>query len=174
DQGKKNTLFETDTDLYKWYASMITLVNNKSDDVRQKALKLVEGKKTDMDKIKSIFYWVQDNIRYVAFENGIMGFKPASAGTVYKNKYGDCKGMANLLCEMLKTVGFDARLTWLGTNDIPYDFSTPALCINNHMICTVVLNGKNYFLDATEDYIAFNDYANRIQGRPVMIEQKDR
>lgn len=172
--GKKNTLFETDADLYKWYASLVKQVNNKSDELKPKVTQLLEGKKTDIEKVKTLFYWVQDNIRYIAFENGIMGFKPEAANNVYKNKYGDCKGKANLLCEMLKLAGFDARLTWLGTNDIPYDFSIPSLCVNNHMICTVVLNGKNYYLDGTEDYISFGDYANRIQGRPVMIEQKDR
>jgi hypothetical protein len=38
------------------------------------------------------------------------------------------------------------------------------------MICTVILNGKRYFLDGTEEYIALNDYAQRIQGKQVLIE----
>jgi hypothetical protein len=38
------------------------------------------------------------------------------------------------------------------------------------MICTVFLNGKKYFLDGTESFIGLDDYAHRIQGRPVMIE----
>ena len=126
-----------------------------------------------MEKIESIFYWVQDNIRYIAFENGIMGFKPDAAQNVLNKKYGDCKGKANLLKEMLKLAGYDARLTWIGTSDLPYDYSLPSLAVDNHMICTVILNGKRYFLDGTEDYIAFNDYAQRIQGKQVLIEDGD-
>ena len=99
-----------------------------------------------------------------------MGFKPDAAQNVFKNKYGDCKGKANLLKEMLKLAGFDARLTWIGTSDLPYDYSLPSLCVDNHMICTVVLNGKKYFLDGTEEHIALNDYAQRIQGKQVLIE----
>jgi hypothetical protein len=38
------------------------------------------------------------------------------------------------------------------------------------MICTVILNGKKYFLDGTEYFIALNDYAQRIQGKQVLIE----
>jgi hypothetical protein len=38
------------------------------------------------------------------------------------------------------------------------------------MICTVILNGKKYFLDGTEEHIALNDYAQRIQGKQVLIE----
>src|SRR6185295_4790856 len=121
-------------------------------------------------KIKSIYYWVQDNIRYIAFESGIAGFQPANADQVYKNKYGDCKGMANLLAAMLKIGGYDSRLTWIGTKDIPYDYSIPSLCINNHMICSVMLKDSLYFLDGTETYISMGDYADRIQGRPAMIQ----
>jgi hypothetical protein len=38
------------------------------------------------------------------------------------------------------------------------------------MICTLILNGKRYFLDGTEPFIALNDYAQRIQGKQVLIE----
>jgi hypothetical protein len=60
---------------------------------------LVAGKSSDEEKVKSIYYWVQDNIRYIAFEEVIAGFKPEAAQTVFSNKYGDCKGMANLTKE---------------------------------------------------------------------------
>ncbi|HYO22484.1 MAG TPA: transglutaminase domain-containing protein, partial [Flavisolibacter sp.] len=126
--------------------------------------------KTDLEKVESIFYWVQDNIRYIAFENGVMGFKPDAAQNVFKNKYGDCKGKANLLKEMLKLAGFDARLTWIGTSDLPYDYTLPSLAVDNHMICTVIIGGKKYYLDGTEEHIALNDYAQRIQGKQVLIE----
>jgi hypothetical protein len=66
--------------------------------------------------------------------------------------------------------GFDARLTWIGTSDLPYDYSLPSLVVDNHMICTVITGGKRYFLDGTENFIALNDYAQRIQGKQVLIE----
>src|SRR6185437_11119848 len=124
-------------------------------------------------KIEAIFYWVQDNIRYIAFENGLAGFRPEACQRVYSYKYGDCKGMANLLKEMLVLAGYDARLTWLGTRHIAYDYSTPSIAVDNHMICTVVLKGKYYFLDPTETFISFGDIAHRIQGRQVIIENGD-
>lgn len=169
-KGTEKNIFATADDLYAWYHLLTASIDNKPDVLKDQVTKLTAGKKTDMEKIESVFYWVQDNIRYIAFENGIMGFKPESASNVYQNRYGDCKGMANLLKEMLKICGYDARLTWIGTNDIPYDYKTPSLGVDNHMICTVVLDGKKMFLDGTESYIAINDYAHRIQGREVMIE----
>jgi hypothetical protein len=168
--GARKTLFETVRDLYGWYRTVCDSIGNKPSDLKDRVNTLVTGKKTDIDKIESIFYWVQDNIRYIAFEDGIMGFKPDAAQNVLNKKYGDCKGKANLLKEMLKLAGYDARLTWIGTSDLPYDYSLPSLSVDNHMICTVILNGKRYFLDGTEEYIALNDYAQRLQGKQVLIE----
>jgi hypothetical protein len=168
--GQRKVLFESVKDLYGWYNTVCSDIGNKPAELKDRVTALTTGKKTDMEKIESIFYWVQDNIRYIAFEDGIMGFKPDAAQNVLKNKYGDCKGKANLLKEMLKLAGYDARLTWIGTSDLPYDYSLPSLAVDNHMICTVILNGKRYFLDGTESFIALNDYAQRIQGKQVLIE----
>ena len=112
---------------------------------------------------------MQDNIRYIAFEDGLAGFIPATAQEVFKSKYGDCKGMANLMTEMLKLAGLEAYMTWIGTRHIPYDYTLPSLAVDNHCISTVIIGGKEYFLDGTEKYIPFGDYAWRIQGKEVLI-----
>jgi hypothetical protein len=161
-------------DLYSWYHSLTAQLKPTPEVFRPVVESLIKDKKTDEEKMSSIFYWVQDNIRYIAYEDGIAGFKPDEAQNVYEKKYGDCKGMANLTKEMLKLAGYDARLTWIGTKSIRYDYSIPSLAVDNHMICTVILNGKKYYLDATEDYNPLGEYAERIQNRPVMIEDGDR
>lgn len=161
-------------DLYTWYNYLYKKCGNKPDELKAKVQELINGKKTDIDKVKSIFYWVQDNIRYIAFEDGLSGFVPAAAQEVYKTKYGDCKGMANLMTEMLKLAGFDAYMTWIGTRHLPYDYSLPSLAVDNHCISTVILGGKEYYLDGTEKYIPFGDYAWRIQGKEVLIGKGDK
>lgn len=168
--GETTKIFSNVDDLYGFYVSIINQCKNDPEPFTPFVKNLIKDKKSDEDKIAAIFYWIQDNIRYIAFENGIMGFKPQNAQTVYKNTYGDCKGMANLMCEMLKVAGLDARLTWIGTNSKPYSYSTPSIAVDNHMICSVILNDKILYLDGTEKYIALNDYAVRIQGREVLIE----
>src|SRR5688572_9774478 len=170
ENGQRKPLFESVKDLYAWYHSLCDSIGNQPALLKEKVATIINGKKTDIEKTEAIFYWVQDNIRYIAFEDGIMGFKPDAAQNVLNKKYGDCKGKANLMKEMLKIAGLDARLTWIGTSDLPYDYSLPSLCVDNHMICTVIIAGKRYFLDGTEEYIALNDYAQRIQGKQVLIE----
>ncbi len=164
------TLFNHVSDLYVWYNGLIESVEIDHTAYEGKVAEILEGAISDEEKIKRIYYWVQDNIRYIAFEDGIAGFKPDSPQNVFNKLYGDCKGMANLMTEMLQYCEIDARRTWIGTNSIAYDYSIPSLAVDNHAICTVTLDGKEYYLDATEEYIAVEDYAERIQGRQVLIE----
>ena len=169
-KGEKVTILSSTADLYKWYASLTAQLDTNYQLITSTVQELMKGKKTDEEKIRAIYYWVQDNIKYIAFEDGIAAFKPANAGEVFYNRYGDCKGMANLTKAMLQIAGFDARLTWIGTDKIPYSYSLPTLAVDNHMICTVMLKGKQIILDATEKQNSFGEYAERIQGKEILIE----
>ena len=65
---------------------------------------------------------------------------------------------------MLRVAGFDARayMDW-HSQIFLINTSIAFLVVDNHMICTVVLGGKHYFLDGTEDNIAFNDYVHGVE-----------
>lgn len=169
-QGNTKPILGSINDLYQWYQQVAGGVQNNPGLLKPLVTKLIRGKTSQEEKVKAIFYWVQDNIRYIAFEDGMAAFKPEAAQKVYQKKYGDCKGMANLMKTMLKVAGFDARLTWIGTKRITYNYTLPSIAVANHMICTLLLNNKQYYLDATEKYIPFGKYAERIQGRPILIE----
>ncbi|MGB4773206.1 MAG: transglutaminase domain-containing protein [Chitinophagaceae bacterium] len=166
--------FNTLQDQYNWYAGLVKQVDNDKAFIKTKTEEIIKGATTDEEKVKRIFLWVQDNVRYIAFEDGIAGFKPEKAQEVLRKKYGDCKGMANLLTVMLQSINLDARRCWIGTRDIAYDYSTPALSVDNHMICAWMKQGKPVFLDATEKYIGYGEVAERIQGRQTLIENGDK
>jgi hypothetical protein len=133
--GKKIPIMGNTAEQYGWYKSLVNKIENNEGGLKEVVDRLLVGKNDEEEKVKSLFYWVQDNIKYIAFERGIAGFQPDAASKVFTNKFGDCKGMANLLCTMLKLAGFDARLAWIGTNDRPYDYSLPSMIVDNHMIC---------------------------------------
>lgn len=163
--------FDKTDDLYAWNNRLYEMAGNKKDALQVTLTKITQGKTSDADKIKAIYYWVQDNIRYIAYEDGYSGYIPASAQDVLSKKFGDCKGMANLLTEFLKMAGYDAHFTWIGTRSIPYQQSMPALCVNNHAITTLYFQGATYFLDGTEKYATFGENAYRIQGKEAMIAE---
>lgn len=159
-------------DLYKWYKKLYDKASNDNADLKTLVPGIIAGKSSDEEKIKAIYYWVQDNIRYIAYEEGYAGFVPETVQTVFKNKYGDCKGMANLVTEMLKLAGFDAHFAWVGTRDIPYDHNeVHSMCVDNHAICVLYHKGQTYFIDGTEKYAPLGRDAFRIQGKTVLVEQ---
>ena len=127
---------------------------------------------SDLDKIKNTYAWVQNNIRYVAFEEGISGHQPDKPAEVVRKRYGDCKGMALLLKTLLVAQGFDARLTDVGTREASCLMSEiPTLAAINHAICTLEWQGKTYYLDATCNHIPLGHIPSNVQGMEVMVEE---
>jgi len=161
--------------LYRWYRELTAPLGGSDDEALQKlTATLIEGANSDREKARRIFVWVQDNIRYVAFEDGLGGFIPREAPLVCQRKFGDCKDMANLLTTLLNQAGLPAQLTWVGTRDIPYRYDqVPTPLVDNHMIATLELDGELLFLDATDNRLGFGYPSSFIQGKQAMIGQGD-
>ena len=129
---------------------------------------------SDLDKIRNTYAWVQNNIRYVAFEEGVSGHQPDTPAEVVRKRYGDCKGMALLLKTLLVAQGFDARLTDVGTREASCQMSEiPTLAAINHAICTLEWQGKTYYLDATCNHIPLSHIPSNVQGMEVMVEEPE-
>lgn len=157
EDGKVHNVLSETKDLYQWYVSLIHKIDtNDLKMVYDIADKLTKNIKSKREKAETIFNWVQENITYVAFEDGLGGFVPRSAASVCTKRYGDCKDMANLLYEMLNHVGITSFRTWIGTRDRHYSYlEVPTPMVDNHMINTVVIENDTIFLDATDSYVPF-------------------
>lgn len=172
-ERKNYPLFRSSDDLYSWYSKLVKGVDEDPEELDDLAQKIV-GESTDpIEKTRKVYYWVQDNVRYLAFEDGIAGYQPESSNEVCENRYGDCKGMANLAKQLLGRVGVEAKLAWIGTRDRPYSYSLPSLIVDNHMICVAEIEGRNYFLDPTEKFLPLGEIGERLQGKEIMIENGD-
>ncbi len=169
--GKEQPILRNTSDLYAWYYSLVEEINPEG----EKELKaivdgIVKDKKTQREKAQAIFSWVQANINYVAFEDGMGGFIPRNAIDVCTKKYGDCKDMSNLLTEMLQLGGLEAYMTWIGTRHKPYTYAkVPTPMVDNHMITALVLEGDTLFLDATGKYQTLDLPTDMIQGKEALI-----
>lgn len=158
-------------DLYSMYWGFIKDIN-KEESPRLKLVtdSLTAGIKQEEDKVRAIFYWVQNNIKYIAFENGMRGFIPHNADLVYEKRYGDCKDMASILYQMLRMAGIKSYLTWIGTRDLPYRYTeVPSPIVDNHMITTYEKNGRYYFLDATSSHTPLGMPSAMIQGKEALL-----
>ena len=170
-EGKKEVLPDLNG-LYKWYYSFL---NDLEAAPSAELVTIVNGLKvpgdTEEETVRKIFYWVQDNIRYIAFEEGMRGFVPHHGSYVCEKRYGDCKDMASIIVEMLQIAGINAYHTWIGSRDLPYTYSAfPTPVVDNHMIATYISkDNKYYFLDATGSHTPFGLPTSMIQGKEALI-----
>lgn len=171
DDGKKVKFLDDVNDLYSWYYSFIKGLDNTNDEhLKQLADSLTHGMTDPEEKARAIYKWVQKNVKYVAFENGLEGFTPRRAALVCTRRFGDCKDMASLITALLQLSGVQAYFTWIGTRDIPYDYEDVPLPItDNHMIAAVNLRDKWVFLDGTDPNCIFGFPSGFIQGKQALI-----
>lgn len=159
-------------DLYNWYYSMVKDINQQPSDASLVSLvnDITKDSKTNLEKVRAIYYWTQQNIKYIAFEYALGGFIPREANDVFNKKYGDCKDNSSILYEMLKIAGLKGNLTWIGTRSIPYTYTElPTPMVDNHMILSYTEGDTTYFLDATGRYLALEMPSSFIQGKEALI-----
>jgi len=171
--GQTRKLLAGVPELYTMYADFVRRIDRRPSPALQHGVdSLVAGAPTEEEKVRHVYYWVQDNVKYIAFEQGLRGFIPHDAGLVYARRYGDCKDMANLTNEMLHLAGVKtAYLTWVGTRDLPYKYAelaTPG--VDNHMIATYEpAPGRYVFLDATSKHTPYGMPSAMIQGKEGLL-----
>ena len=176
DKGNKVPYLSNIDDLFKLNYSFIKSVNTViNPELKHIVDSLILNQSEPEKKARSIYAWVQHNIKYVAFENGMEGFVPRDAGLVCNRRFGDCKDMASILTEMLNAANVPAYFTWIGTRDMPYQFSkVPLPLVSNHMICTIKLNDQYVFLDGTDPTCIFGLPSAGIQDKEAMIALNDK
>lgn len=173
-KGKTICVNNSLDDLYKIVYKRISKLNlSESGLIKALTDSLTSGIVSNKEKVRKIYSWVQENIKYVAFEDGENGFVPREASLVLQRKYGDCKDKTSLLVTMLKSQGLKASYTWIGTRDIPYKFSDFAAGLNiNHMIAVWWDDNNNpVILDGTTHHHALEDIPSFIQGKECLIDK---
>ncbi len=172
--GKTTNVMSSVDDLHAYFQEFLLAKENEKDrgEINRVVREITEGMETELEKMDTIFKWVQTNIKYIAFEDGKNGYVPRSCTKVMKDRYGDCKDMGNLLTEMLTYAKVkNAHVAWVGTRDIPYQMSelpSPYTC--NHVICVVDRPDSGYYyLDATSSEVSYLIPPSNIQGKELLI-----
>lgn len=174
--GRKNLLGNANL-LFDYYSNFVSDLNKNFDqDLINLTKDLTDSINLESDKVKAIYYWVKDHIRYIAFESGYEGFIPRQATQVFKSRYGDCKDMASIITAMSKIAGIDSVfISWVGSREIPYKYSeVPTPAADNHMIAVYINNGTYTILDATDKESPFGLPTAFIQGKEAMIKTSEK
>lgn len=93
---------------------------------------------------------VQGQVRYLAELQGLGGYKPIAANSVWQRRMGDCKGKTILLLAMLHGLGIEAEPLLVSTKrGDGTDAALPMPGRFDHVIVHARIGGKDYWLDGT-------------------------
>jgi uncharacterized protein DUF3857 len=151
------------SEIGRWYQGLVRELPRGSAAIRQKAEEIASkvggGPRA---KIEALAAFARKDVRYVAVEVGIGGYRPAAPQDVLTRRWGDCKDKSLLLVDLLNAAGIEAypvliRLAPQGRVDPEF----PAVDGFNHVIVAVPTAGLPVtpddpvaagflFIDATE------------------------
>ncbi len=119
-------------------------------EIRKKVKELTEKAKSVEEKIANIYYFCQQEIRYISIKSSFSsGWAGHPAGHTLKNRYGDCIDKSILFATMMKVIGVEAYPVGVVTNSSGnMDIEIPIFDAN-HAISEVYLDGKRFYLDCT-------------------------
>ena len=148
----------------KWYYNLCRPhLDATTPEMKATVAELTKDSKTDLDRVKAVFYHVAQKIRYMGItpEKDRPGFEPHDVKLTFDNKYGVCRDKAALLVSLLEAAGFKTYpvLINVGTK-LDMDVPSPDF---NHAIVAVELKPRECL---TRDHLiplsrgGGNDWAN--------------
>ncbi len=143
-------------DVSKWYWNISKDHLAKiTPEIKAKVSSLVAGCNTDEERIKAIFKFVSQEIRYMGIttEKEAPGYEPHDINITFENRYGVCRDKAALLASMLNEAGMKAYPVLIHNgNKMDKEVPTPFF---NHAI-TAVRNSTGGFtlMDSTDENTA--------------------
>ncbi len=144
--------FHTWEDFRKWYREAVKGFTEPDEQVRRLALELTKGKKTQDAKLRAIFDFVADDIRYVNYVSGEW-WLPNRPQQLLARREGDCDDKAILLITLLKVIGIEAQEVMVQTRltGMPSVLSTKnaAVPMFDHGIAFLPGPNGGTYLDAT-------------------------
>ena len=100
--------FHTWADFRRWYAEAVRGFTEPDDEVRRIAADLTKGKTTREQKLRAIFEFVADDIRYVNYVSGEW-WLPNRPQQLLARREGDCDDKAILLITLLRSIGIESQ-----------------------------------------------------------------
>jgi len=154
------------------FADSFYLAAAPGPEVQKLTQSVVKGAKSELDKIKAIFFFVARDIRSVRFALGEGGFDVHSAGTVLKNRYGDWKDKGALLVAMLKAAGTTAYPVLVNSEEVPPEEDVPTLKQFDALLVAVPRAGQgdDIFLDPFADDSLFGYFEDGRESRGLLVK----
>jgi hypothetical protein len=158
----------------KWQQKLNADVCTLSPERAEEIKKMTADIKTDKEKVKFLYEYMQKSVRYVSIQLGIGGWKPFPATFVDQKKYGDCKALSNYMSALLKAVNIPSCYAIInaGSNMQPADPTFPFDPFN-HIILCVPLKSDTTWLECTSSTQPFGKLGSFTENRYALLVTED-
>ncbi len=142
-------------EISQWYWKICESHLASTPEIDAKVKELTNDTKTNDEKIRAIFKFVSQEIRYLGLtmETDAPGYEPHDVSITFNNRYGVCRDKAALLVTMLRSAGFEAYpvLIMVGT---PRDPEVPMPYFNHAITAIRNPDGTYQLMDSTNESTA--------------------
>ncbi len=133
----------------KWWYDLVKPKMIPGPGIEDEVTRLTEGLETDEEKVKAIYHFVAQKVRYMGLGTGKKsGLEPKPVDETYERKYGVCRDVAVLMTSMLRLAGIDA---WpvLTNPSFGVEKESPSLQFSHAIVAVSDGKGGIYFSDPT-------------------------
>jgi len=114
---------------------------------------ITAGSKDNLDKAKRIYAWVRDNFTCTSHN---AWYLDQTLKNLLKAKNGNVAEINLLMIAMMKYAHLDADPIMLSTKSHGYTYAIyPIQSKFNYVVCEVTIDGRTYYLDASEPHLGF-------------------
>lgn len=133
----------------KWAHDIFRVSDEDKNKVAAEVARLIPTTDIEDFALKAIRF-VQDDIRYLGFENGLNSFQPHSPAKVFDQRFGDCKDKSLLLCTILQSKGIESYPVLVNTSSGTRTSDLlPAATDFDHCVVAFRLGVDEYYVDPT-------------------------
>ena len=139
------------SEIASWYADLCApRLAAVTPEMKSFVRKTISWKKSDMEKITSLFQYVSQRIRYTGItdEETAPGYEPHDVSRTFERGHGVCRDKAALLVSLLKLAGFEAYPV-LFMSGYPKDDDVPNIYFNHAIVGVKGKDGKDILMDPT-------------------------
>jgi len=157
-------------DLGLWINTLNSGRDQLPDETKQKVLELIKDAKSDKEKVKILYQYMQNKTHYILIVLGIGGYQPFSADYVDTKGYGDCKALSNYMQALLKVAKIKSYYTLIyagrSADDILTDFPSSQF---NHVILCVPQPKDTIWLECTSQDQPYNFLGSFTDDRHALL-----
>ena len=131
--------------------------------------------KTDKEKAKALYEYLQKKTRYISVQIGIGGQEPFPASDVDRLGYGDCKALVNYMQALLDVVNIPSYycIVEAGNRKMDVDPDFANLVDGNHIILCLPFENDTTWLECTNQDMPFGYLGDFTDDRLVLAITED-